>query len=174
MRITTGLYKGRVLKRVGTLETRETSSVVKQAVFNMLFDVNNYIVLDLFAGSGQYGFEALSRGAKKAIFIDRQKQATMTILDNASMLQCQDQVEIFEQPIIQKVFQMITDPIDTIMIDPPYDYQDYEKLLHIIPKAKHVIIETQKKTQLKDDIGSFHKIKEKTYGIKKVFLYELL
>lgn len=174
MRITTGLYKGRVLKRVGTVETRETSNVVKQAVFNILFDVTNHVVLDIFAGSGQYGFESISRGAKKAIFIDHQKQASMTILDNASMLQCQDKVEIFEQPVTQKVFQMITDEIDTIFIDPPYDYQDYEKLLRIIPNAQYVIIETQKKTQLKDVIGPYQKRKEKTYGIKKVYLFELL
>jgi 16S rRNA (guanine(966)-N(2))-methyltransferase RsmD len=174
MRITTGLYKGRLLKHVGTLETRETASIVKQAVFNILFDVTDHIILDLFAGSGQYGFEALSRGAKKAIFVDKQKQAAMTILDNASMLKCQTQVEIYEQPVTQKVLQMIVDPIDTIMIDPPYDYQDYEKLLYIVPKAKQIIIETQKKTQLKSEIGSYRKIKEKTYGIKKVFLYELL
>ncbi len=174
MRITTGLYKGRVLKRVGTVETRETSNVVKQAVFNILFDVTNHVVLDIFAGSGQYGFESISRGAKKAIFIDHQKQASMTILDNASMLQCQDKVEIFEQPVTQKVFQMITDEIDTIFIDPPYNYQDYEKLLRIIPNAQYVIIETQKKTQLNDVIGPYHKRKEKTYGIKKVYLFELL
>jgi 16S rRNA (guanine(966)-N(2))-methyltransferase RsmD len=174
MRITTGLYKGRVLKRVGTVETRETAGIVKQAVFNILFDVSDQIVLDVFAGSGQYGFEALSRGAKKAIFIDHQQQASMTILDNASMLQCQHQVEIFEQPVTQKVFQMIHDSIDTIFVDPPYDYQDYEKLLYIMPKAKQVIIETQKKTQLKDVIGSYQKVKEKLYGIKKIFLYELL
>ena len=174
MRITTGLYKGRVLKRVGTVETRETSNVVKQAVFNILFDVTNHVVLDIFAGSGQYGFESISRGAKKAIFIDHQKQASMTILDNASMLQCQDKVEIFEQPVTQKVFQMITDKIDTIFIDPPYNYQDYEKLLRIIPDAQYVIIETQKKTQLNDVIGPYQKRKEKTYGIKKVYLFELL
>lgn len=174
MRITTGLYKGRVLKRVGTVETRETSNVVKQAVFNILFDVTHHVVLDIFAGSGQYGFESISRGAKKAIFIDHQKQASMTILDNASMLQCQDKVEIFEQPVTQKVFQMITDEIDTIFIDPPYNYQDYEKLLRIIPNAQYVIIETQKKTQLNDVIGSYQKRKEKTYGIKKVYLFELL
>lgn len=162
MRITTGLYKGRVLKRVGTVETRETSNVVKQAVFNILFDVTNHVVLDIFAGSGQYGFESISRGAKKAIFIDHQKQASMTILDNASMLQCQDKVEIFEQPVTQKVFQMITDEIDTIFIDPPYNYQDYEKLLRIIPNAQYVIIETQKKTQLNDVIGPYQKHKEKT------------
>ena len=174
MRITTGLYKGRVLKRVGTVETRETASIVKQAVFNILFDVTDHIVLDVFAGSGQYGFEAISRGAKKAIFIDHQKQASMTILDNASMLQCQQRIEIYEQPVTQKVFHMIQDPIDTIFVDPPYDYQDYEKLLYIMPQAKQVIIETQKKTQLKDVIGSYQKVKEKAYGIKKIFLYESL
>ncbi len=174
MRITTGKYKGRLLKRVGSELTRETSNVVKQAVFNILFDVQNHVVLDLFAGSGQYGFEALSRGAKKAIFVDHQKQATMTILDNASMLHCQDQVDIYEQSINTKVFQMINDSIDTIFIDPPFDYQDYLSLLSIIPKANHVIVETQKKTILPDEVGLFRKVKEKTYGIKKVSLYELL
>ena len=173
MRITTGKYKGRLLKRVGTGLTRETSNVVKQAVFNILYDVQNHVILDLFAGSGQYGFEALSRGAKKAIFVDHQKQATMTILDNASMLNCQDQIDIYEQSVHAKVFQMMNDSIDTIFIDPPYDYQEYLSLLKMIPKANQVIVETQKKTILPDEIGLYRKIKEKTYGIKKIYLYKL-
>jgi 16S rRNA (guanine(966)-N(2))-methyltransferase RsmD len=174
MRITTGKYKGRVLQRVGTKETRETSNMVKQAVFNILFDVSDQIVLDVFAGSGQYGFEALSRGAKKAIFIDHQKQASMTILENAQMLQCQDMIEIYEQNVSKKVFDMIFDTIDITFVDPPYHYQDYEQLFYILPKSKKIIIETEKKTQLNDIIGSYKKIKEKIYGIKKVLLYHLL
>lgn len=174
MRITTGKYKGRVLQRVGTKETRETSNIVKQAVFNILFDVSDQIVLDIFAGSGQYGFEALSRGAKKAIFIDHQKQASMTILENAQMLQCQQDIEIYEQNTTKKVFDMIADTIDITFVDPPYHYQDYEQLFYILPKSKKIIIEAQKKTQLNDIIGSYEKIKEKIYGIKKVFLYQLL
>ena len=174
MRITTGKYKGRVLQRVGTKETRETSNMVKQAVFNILFDVSDQIVLDIFAGSGQYGFEALSRGAKKAIFIDHQKQASMTILENAQMLQCQQDIEICEQNTTKKVFDMIADTIDITFVDPPYHYQDYEQLFYILPKSKKIIIEAKKKTQLNDIIGSYEKIKEKIYGIKKVFLYQLL
>jgi 16S rRNA (guanine966-N2)-methyltransferase len=174
MRITTGKYKGRVLHRVGTNETRETSNMVKQAVFNMLFDVSNQIVLDVFAGSGQYGFEAISRGAKKAIFIDHQKQAAMTILENSQMLQCQDVIEIYEQKVSKRVFDMISDSIDITFVDPPYQYHDYEQLFYMLPKSKKIIIETEKKTQLNDIIGSYEKIKEKIYGIKKVFLYQLL
>lgn len=174
MRITTGKYKGRVLQRVGTKDTRETSNMVKQAVFNILFDVSNQIVLDVFAGSGQYGFEALSRGSKKAIFIDHQKQASMTILENAQMLQCQQDIEIYEQNITKKVLDMISDTIDITFVDPPYHYQDYEQLFYILPKSKKIIIEAEKKTQLNDIIGSYEKIKEKIYGIKKVFLYHLL
>lgn len=174
MRITTGKYKGRVLQRVGTKETRETSNMVKQAVFNILFDVSDQLVLDVFAGSGQYGFEALSRGAKKAIFIDHQNQASMTILENAQMLQCQQDIEIYEQSITKKVLDMISDTIDITFVDPPYHYQDYEQLFYILPKSKKIIIEAEKKTQLNDIIGSYEKIKEKIYGIKKVFLYHLL
>jgi len=174
MRITTGKYKGRVLQRVGTKETRETSNMVKQAVFNILFDVSDQLVLDVFAGSGQYGFEALSRGAKKAIFIDHQNQASMTILENAQMLQCQQDIEIYEQNITKKVLDMISDTIDITFVDPPYHYQDYEQLFYILPKSKKIIIEADKKTQLNDIIGSYEKIKEKIYGIKKVFLYHLL
>lgn len=173
MRITSGIYKGRVISRVESIETRETSDKVKQAMFNMLFDVSNKVVLDIFSGSGQISFEALSRGAKHVIAIDRQKEALMTILDNAIMLGCQKEMTLVEHDITLKSMPKIEQPIDIIIMDPPYGYQDYEQLLLKLPQANDVIIETSSHTSLSDQIGPYHLKKEKTYGKKKLFYYQV-
>ena len=173
MRITSGIYKGRTLKRVSSNDTRETADKVKQAMFNMLFDVTDKVVLDIFSGSGQIGFEAISRGARHVIAIDRQKEAIMTILDNAMMLGCQKKMTLIEHDISLKNFPLITQAIDIIIMDPPYDYASYEDLLLKLPQAQDVIIETSKHTNLMNEIGSYVLKKEKIYGKKKLFYYQL-
>ena len=172
MRITSGIYKGRVIQRVGTDLTRETSDKVKQAMFNMLFDINGQIVLDLFAGSGQLTFEALSRGAKHVIAVDHQKEAMLTILDNAMMLGCQKQVTLVEQNISPKNTIFTNQSIDIIIMDPPYDYDDYVVLISNLPRASHLIIEASSQTRLPEIIHQYALKKEKKYGKKNLFYYQ--
>lgn len=171
MRITSGIYKGRVLKRVNTPLTRETSDKVKQAMFNMLFDVSNKVVLDVFSGSGQLAFEALSRGASHAIVVDDQKEAISTILDNAMMLGCQKQLTIIEEKITLKNPLKLEQQTDIIIMDPPYDYTSYQSLLFQLPEAKEVMIECAKHIDLPNSIGPYEVKKEKTYGKKKLFYF---
>jgi len=172
VRITSGIYKGRVIQRVDTELTRETSDKVKQAMFNMLFDVKNQVVLDLFAGSGQLTFEALSRGAKHIIAVDYQKEAILTILDNAMMLGCQKQVTLVEQKITPQNTMFTNKSIDIIIMDPPYDYTQYEALIYELPVASHLIVEASAQAHLPQYIHHFALKKEKKYGKKKLFYYQ--
>ena len=83
MRVITGSARGRRLKTPENYDIRPTTDNVKEAVFNILqFDVEGRRVLDLFAGTGQMGIEALSRGAKSAVFIDRDRAAIGIVKEN--------------------------------------------------------------------------------------------
>lgn len=171
MRVTAGLYKGRVLKRVESSTTRETADIVKQAVFNMLFDVSNKVFLDVFSGSGQMAIEALSRGASHAYMIESNKEAIMISLENASSIGCQKNITFIERDVFSRYLNDITHTIDIIFMDPPYDFVISEKLFKCLPEASKCIIETHKDTKLEDTYLNFKKVKERNYGIKKITYY---
>ena len=83
MRVITGSARGRSLKELEGLETRPTTSRVKEGLFSALqFDIEGRQVLDLFAGTGQLGIECLSRGASGAVFVDQRKDAAAVIREN--------------------------------------------------------------------------------------------
>ena len=86
MRVITGTARGRVLKELEGLETRPTTGKVKESLFSIIqFDIEGRQVLDLFAGTGQLGIEALSRGAAESVFIDRRADAVRLIQENLAL-----------------------------------------------------------------------------------------
>ena len=86
MRVITGSARGRRLKQLEGLETRPTTGRVKEAVFSILqFDIEGRRVLDLFAGTGQLGIEALSRGAASAVFVEKRRDAANLIRENLKL-----------------------------------------------------------------------------------------
>ena len=83
MRVITGTARGRRLKELEGYETRPTTDRVKEGIFNIIqFDIEGRKVLDLYAGTGQLGIEALSRGAAGAVFVDQRRDAAALIRDN--------------------------------------------------------------------------------------------
>ena len=85
MRVITGSARGRRLKDLPGLDTRPTTDKVKESIFNIVqFDVEGRRVLDLFAGTGQLGIEALSRGAEKCVFVDRSREAVKVVKENVT------------------------------------------------------------------------------------------
>ena len=122
MKIITGSAKGMSLFTLDGDMTRPTSQRVKEAVFSMLqFEIENSVVLDLFAGSGQLGLEALSRGAKRAYFSDSSREAVDIIIKNAKKSRLNDRCVIswcdYKQ-MMQKVSGK--EIFDLVFIDPPY------------------------------------------------------
>ena len=86
MRVITGTARGRRLKELAGMETRPTTDRVKEGLFNIIqFDVEGRAVLDLFAGTGQLGIEALSRGAASAVFVDQRKEAAKLVEENLKL-----------------------------------------------------------------------------------------
>jgi len=173
VRVTAGLYKGRLLKRVESITTRETADIVKQAVFNMIFDVSNKVFLDVFSGSGQMAIEALSRGASHAYVIESNNNAMMIILENASTIGCQKNITFIERDVFSRYLNDFTHKVDMIFMDPPYDFKVTEKLFHSLPEASICIIETHKDTKLEETYKHFKKVKERLYGIKKITYYSI-
>lgn len=124
MRVTTGLYKGRVLRTVDDLSVRPATDRVRQTIFNVLTHrmvMDGCTVLDIFAGSGSLGIEALSRGAAHATFVESGGDAIGWLEANIDMLGCGEQTSILQMDA-QQFLQQARGPFDLIFVDPPYAY----------------------------------------------------
>ncbi|MBQ8145308.1 MAG: 16S rRNA (guanine(966)-N(2))-methyltransferase RsmD [Clostridia bacterium] len=122
MKIITGSAKGMNLETLEGDNTRPTSQRVKEAIFSMIqFDIEGACVLDLFAGSGQLGLEALSRGAKRATFCDSSREATDIVIRNAKKARLFDRCRISTCDYMQMIRGISgKEQYDIIFIDPPY------------------------------------------------------
>ncbi|MCL2662417.1 MAG: 16S rRNA (guanine(966)-N(2))-methyltransferase RsmD [Oscillospiraceae bacterium] len=120
MRVISGSARGRKLKEPGGNKIRPTSDRVKESVFTIIqFDIEGRRVLDLFAGTGQYGIEALSRGAKSAVFIDNFAESIKLVKENVQKCGFSDLSNIQARDALR--FLENKDKYDLIFIDPPYD-----------------------------------------------------
>ncbi len=120
MRIITGRARGVRLETLPGEATRPTLERTKEAVFSMIqFSVRDARVLDLFAGSGQLGLEALSRGAKHAIFCDRSREAAAIIKKNIEKTRLGDLCEVFCSDF-RALPATLREPFDLVFLDPPY------------------------------------------------------
>lgn len=176
MRIIGGYHKGRILKRVGKKTTRETADMVRESVFNMLSGRIFNLVLDLFAGSGAYGLEALSRGSKYLYAVDHDKDAIKTIFENAKILDVSEHMTILQRDYQQFLKGIANLYFDLVFIDPPYDLDVYDEVLIKLNASLEnhglIVVETKKQRVLSDKYEDLIKIKEKTYGIKRITIYE--
>ena len=122
LRIITGIAKGKKIKTLETDATRPTSERIKEAVFSAIqFDIENRRVLDLFAGCGQLGLEALSRGASAAMFVDSSREAMEIVKENARTVgffdKCRYLVSDWRNYIRKASGR---EKFDLVFIDPPY------------------------------------------------------
>lgn len=128
MRVITGTARGRKLKTLEGLDTRPTTDMVKESVFNIIqFDVEGRRFLDLFAGTGQMGIEALSRGAKYATFVDQGKAAVTCIRENVKLTGFADSCEIMQTDAM--AFITRCGKYDVVFLDPPYKSNLLDKVL---------------------------------------------
>lgn len=172
MRIISGKYKGKKLNGFNIEGTRPTMDRVKESLFGMIQTyIPDSIVLDLFAGSGALGLEAVSNGAKECYLIDNNIEAIKTIKENSQNFE--EQLNIIH--IDYKKFLKTTDKkFDIIFLDPPYKEKQLDTSLRIIEERgllneKGIVI-------CEYEIGEPHTnlelIKEKSYGPKKIKIYK--
>lgn len=121
LRILGGLFRGRSLKTPKGPHTRPTTGLLRQALFNICQDfIQGARVLDLFAGSGAIGFEAISRGAAFATFIEKDNKTASCLRENAISLQVEPSVQILSTDASLALSRLMSS-YDLIYIDPPYD-----------------------------------------------------
>ena len=171
MRVISGIAKGRKLKTPQGMNVRPTADSVKEAVFNIIRDdIMGRRVLDLFAGSGQLGIEALSRGAREAVFVDVSTNSIKLVHDNLKL--CGFAGETVKEDAVS--YLQHAAQFDLIFIDPPYDSDYYEKVLeeiklfHILTDGGIIIVETRKNKILPAMDYPLRLIKEYEYGSVKI------
>ena len=152
--------------------------MVKEALFSIIqFDIEGRTVLDLFAGTGQLGLEALSRGAKKAVFIDHTAAAIKTIRENAAAARLSDRCEIrqsdykaFLQSAPQRSFHIV-------LMDPPYMAGYLKRVLNfietfdIVADNGIIICEGKEGETMPAEIGRMRLVRTYKYGITSLHLY---
>ena len=132
MRVITGAARGRRLKELEGYETRPTTDRVKEGVFNIIqFDIEGRKVLDLFAGTGQLGIEALSRGAAGATFVEHRRDAAALIRDNLKLTGLEARAAVLCADALTYP-AAAREKFDLIFIDPPYAANLWEKMLDSI------------------------------------------
>lgn len=179
MRIIAGRARRLPLKTPPGVETRPTSDRIKETLFNMLMpDIPGCVFLDLFAGSGQIGIEAVSRGAKKAYFVENGREAFACITDNVRFAKMTEETVLLKKDVYTALYGIHEKEADIIFADPPYEGGHYEKLLSVLKDRPYVTGDTLlvMEADLKRDFGfaagyGFTVEKEKRYKTNKhVFL----
>lgn len=134
MRIITGSLKGRRIKVPDSGVIRPTSDRTKEGMFGVI-DARRYFdeleVLDLFAGSGNLGFEAISRGVAHVTFVDNNRLSMLTIAENAEHFEVTDKIRTINADIM-RLLAGPSRPYDLIFCDPPYDFPEMEEMLELI------------------------------------------
>lgn len=180
MRIIAGQSKGRGLVPIKGRNTRPTSDKVKESIFSIIQDrIQDSMVLDLFAGTGNLGLEALSRGAFRAIFIDKDTNAIQTINKNRHKLGYKEKSEVFRNDAIRSLTELSKRDIlfDIIFMDPPYR-KGYEEILlfsidsfDILHNDGIIIVEHDAKILLHDNIANLNRFDWRKYGGTGVSFY---
>ncbi len=129
MRVITGSARGRKLKDLPGLDTRPTTDKVKESIFNIVqFDVEGRRVLDLFAGTGQLGIEALSRGAERCVFVDAAREAVAVVRDNVAATGFTDRSRVVHGDAIS-FLTSCREKFSLAFLDPPYASDLLDKAL---------------------------------------------
>ncbi len=175
MRVITGSAKGRKLITLEGEDIRPTAAKVKGAIFNSIqFDIEGRNILDMFAGAGQLGIEALSRGAAKAVFVDLSREAIKVINDNLEHCKLKDNASVFNGDGLSYI-KTTREKFDIIFIDPPYRNGLAQKALslavNVINDGGIIVCETDIKEELPETAGNYTIAKQDNYSKTKLTIY---
>lgn len=134
IRVVAGSARGRALRTPDGRDVRPTSARVRAAVFNALGSrdaVDGAEMVDLFAGTGALGIEALSRGARRVVFVDRSRAAAAVVRENLAAVGLSDLAEVVVADALVHARSMA--PVDVALCDPPYEFDAWEDLLSVVP-----------------------------------------
>jgi 16S rRNA (guanine966-N2)-methyltransferase len=181
MRITGGRLRGRRLASFKGLEIRPTSDRVREAIFDLLgHHLAGEKVLDLFAGTGSLGLEALSRGAAWALFVDRSPKAIELIGKNLKLCGFEAQGEVLRKDLLKGFpvrHRLLEDKMDLVFVDPPYRKSMIlpvlEELcrLNLLSSPSILVAQSEQREDLPPRVRSLERIKSKIYGDTRITLY---
>lgn len=185
-KIIAGAHKGKVLELPSLDVTRSSKSVLKESLFNVLqFDIIDKVFIESFAGSGSIGLEAISRGAKRAYFIELDKNSYSILLKNCKLVdieKCQTiQGNTFVQtPLMLEFLKNSKDEV-ILYVDPPFDYREgmediYEKSFYMIENIDStnifmIIIEHVSSLKVPEVLGKFSLDKTRKFGKSSLSYY---
>lgn len=181
MRVIAGTAKRLQLKTIEGMDTRPTTDRIKETLFNMIAHaLADSSFLDLFAGSGGIGIEALSRGAERAVFVEKNEKAVACIKDNLKHTKLDGAAQVLQMDVLMALSRLQNqgERFDYIFMDPPYN-QDLERTVleylsesELLEEGGLIIVEASLNTDMNyvDDLG-FEIVKEKVYKTNKhIFL----
>lgn len=179
MRIVGGSLGGRVLRAPAGAATRPTSEKVRQAIFNILPPCDGAEVLDVFAGSGALGIEALSRGAAHATFFETAKPALAAVRANLAELALEDRATVLAGDAVGLAARhQSAAPWRLVFVDPPYRSDLAVRAVLALPPANLapqavIVIEHDRRNAPPDELGSLLRTDERRYGDTLVSFYRV-
>lgn len=179
MRIITGSLKGRRLKSPKTNDVRPTSDKVKEAMFDMLYPYiqDEFVCMDVFAGSGNLGLEAISRGAKRVYFSDSSRDSLSLVKENVKYCGVEDKA-VYLSGDFKANIARVHDKIDIYFLDPPYAEKMIPDAVKAIINSGNlkdggiIVCEHSQKDKLPDCLLGLTAVKQRRYGAIGVTMYQ--
>ena len=186
MRIISGKFKNKKLFFPLNIKTRPLKESVRENIFNILehskfisTKIEGSLVLDLYAGTGSFGLECISRGAKKIYFVENDKEALLNLNQNILKLKINDQVKIHSMDILKFFKNLnINKKIDLVFLAPPYRNQEFIKFIEILKEKEilnknHVLVlhREYKISKNSQELDAYKKniIENRVYGRSEIF-----
>lgn len=170
MKIIAGEFKDRRLETPENYDIRPTSSRIRESVFNLLmYEIEDAFFVDLFAGTGAVGLEALSRGARKCLFCDSDRTSIAIIKRNAAACRAEDRCRIIAGDFM-KALRSVKEKVDVFFIDPPYATDLIARSLEAVDSLDLlasngiIIAEHDKRDGSPERVGGLVRYREKKYG----------
>lgn len=173
MRIIAGEFRSRRLKTLSGFNTRPTPDRLRETLFNVLSPrIAGSLFMDVYAGTGAVGIEALSRGARRCIFVERSRAAVEIIRENLSALGLKDCAEVFASKAITVLERL---PAEIVFLDPPYEMErEYESSLQALAagESKLVIAQHASRIALKPSYDRLKRYRVLKQGDNSLSFYE--
>lgn len=174
MRVIAGEFRSRKLKTPSGLETRPTPDRLRETLFSIIQpELEGVSFLDAYAGSGAVGIEALSRGAGRAIFVERSREAIAVLKENLAMLKLEARSEVFPKRVVQV---LNTRSADIVFLDPPYDQEsEYTAVLKLLGEhpPKLTIVQHSKRFDPGENHGQLVRSRVLLQGENTISFYRL-
>lgn len=177
MRVVAGKHRSRPLISPKNTEVRPTTDMVKESIFNIIQnDVVGSKFLDLFAGSGAIGIEAISRGAEKVVFADASRESIAVVKQNLQMLK--EDAQVIFGDFSYTLSRLKNGAFDIVFLDPPYNFADIKKVFeelknnNVLSDTGIVIYESMFDKNADMQMDGYEIIKSKKYGITAINIYE--